>query len=100
MAKKPAKLQEKAELMDFLDFIDNEDNYDDGYEGTALIEIMSNVVEISNCQMAMSLELTKLIVGNDNSPKKDDHVLAAFKKATQAVSDNFNLQNLIKQLQI
>ena len=56
--KTPLKVHEE-EIFDFSDISD------DTYDEETMIGVMSGMLEASNNQMMMAIELTKLIVGNN-----------------------------------
>lgn len=92
--KKPLEKQEELpELFDFSDM-----SYDEAYDQDDMMGIMHGMLEASNNQMLIALELTKLIVSNDTVDNREEQVLSAFKKATQVVSENVALKNLIEQM--
>lgn len=92
--KKPVEKQEELpELFDFSDM-----SYDEAYDQDDMMGIMHGMLEASNNQMLIALELTKLIVSNDTVDNREEQVLSAFKKATQVVSENVALKNLIEQM--
>ncbi len=60
---------------------------------------MSGVLETVNNQIKMGLELTKLIVENTNKANlSEDEIHSIFKRATKAVSDNHNLNEIFDKL--
>lgn len=88
MAKKNTlKVQEE----DIFDFIDAHNSYDE----ETMVGIMSGMLEASNNQMMMAIELTKLIVANGPVKNMEDHVFSVFKKATRVIGDNFALKNIM-----
>lgn len=85
-------VQKHDELEDALDF-----DYMSS-ENEAMAGIMSGILEASNNQMMMAIELTKLIVANNAVKNMEDHVFSVFKKATKVVGENFALKKLLEQL--
>ena len=93
MAKKNTLKVHEEEIFDFSGMSD--DGYDDG----TMIGVMSGMLEASNNQMMMAIELTKLIVGNNPVKNMEDHVFSVFKKATKVIGENFALKNIMEQMQ-
>ena len=93
MAKKNTLKVREEEIFDFSDMSD--DAYDEG----TMIGVMSGMLEASNNQMMMAIELTKLIVGNNPVKNMEDHVFSVFKKATKVIGENFALKNIMEQMQ-
>lgn len=92
MAKKnQLKKQESFEVTPFDDFDDEE------YSNDAMAGMMSGMLDASNHQMMMAIELTKLIVGNSNVKNMEEHVFSVFKNAVKVVGENFALKNLMEQ---
>lgn len=100
MAKKNALKVREEEIFDFHDMSD-----DDAYDDETMIGVMSGMLEASNNQMMMAIELTKLIVANNPvkniDPVKniEDHVFSVFKKATKVIGENFAMKNIMEQMQ-
>jgi len=93
MAKKNALKVREEEIFDFSDMSD--DAYDEG----TMVGVMSGMLEASNNQMMMAIELTKLIVANNPVKNMEDHVFSVFKKATKVIGENFALKNIMEQMQ-
>lgn len=64
-----------------------------------MVGIMSGMLEASNNQMMMAIELTKLIVANNPVKNMEDHVFSVFKKATRVIGDNFALKSIMEQIE-
>jgi hypothetical protein len=94
MAKKNALKAREEEIFSFHEMSD-----EDAYDEEAMLGVMSGMLEASNNQMMMAIELTKLIVGNNPVKNMEDHVFAVFKKATKVIGDNFALKNIMDQIQ-
>jgi hypothetical protein len=93
MAKNKKVIQEEFE--EVFDFSDMDDMYDDG----AMSEVMQILMESSNHQMKMAVELTKLIVENNLAKNADaDAVFSLFKKASKVISETHNLNVLMEEL--
>lgn len=94
MAKKnPVKVRDE----DVFDF--NEMSYVDSCDQETMVDVMSGMLEASNNQMMMAIELTKLIVANTPVKNMEDHVFSVFKKATKVIGENFALQKIMEQIQ-
>jgi hypothetical protein len=93
MAKKNALKVREEEVFDCSDTSD--DIYDEG----TMVGVMSGMLEASNNQMMMAIELTKLIVGNNSVKNMEEHVFSVFKKATKVIGENFALKNIIEQIE-
>jgi len=93
MAKKNALKVREEEIFDFSDMSD--DAYDEG----TMVGVMSGMLEASNNQMMMAIELTKPIVANNPVKNMEDHVFSVFKKATKVIGENFALKNIMEQMQ-
>ena len=93
MAKKNTLKVCEEEIFDFSDMSD--DAYDEG----TMVGVMSGMLEASNNQMMMAIELTKLIVANNPVKNMEDHVFSVFKKATKVIGEHFALKNIMEQMQ-
>jgi hypothetical protein len=69
------------------------------FEDDSMSEIMNNMLETSNNQMLIALELTKLIATNNPVKNMEDHVFSVYKKATKLVAENFPLKKLLEQIE-
>lgn len=99
MAKKNSLKKQDKELSVY-DFSDDAYTYDDAYDQGTMVGVMSGMLEASNNQMMMAIELTKLIVANNNPVKNmEDHVFSVFKKATKVIGENFALKNIMEQME-
>lgn len=65
------------------------------YPEDGMSDVMNGMLDASNQQMSIALELTKLIVGNNPT---EEQVFSVFKKATQVVGDNFALKKLLEHI--
>ncbi|MFA5959978.1 MAG: hypothetical protein WC785_05630 [Tatlockia sp.] len=96
MAKKNT-IKKQDELPDVFDFSDM--SYDDSYDQEAMVDVMSGMLDASNSQMMMAIELTKLIITNNPMKTTEEDVFSVFKKATQVIGENFALKNIMEQMQ-
>ena len=95
MTKKNTLKAREEEIFSFHDMSDDDNAYDE----EAMIGVMSGMLEASNNQMMMAIELTKLIVANNPVKNMEDHVFSVFKKATKVIGENFALKNIMEQMQ-
>lgn len=97
MAKKNS-LKKRNEELSVYDF--SHDSYEDeAYDHGTMVDVMSGMLEASNNQMMMAIELTKLIVGHNPVKNMEEHVFSVFKKATQVIGENFALKNIMEQIE-
>lgn len=89
--KNTLKVREEA----LFDFSDTSNACDE----ETMVGIMSGMLEASNNQMMMAIELTKLIVANNPVKNMEDHVFSVFKKATRVIGDNFALKSIMEQIE-
>ena len=94
MAKKNTVKVRDEDIFDF-----NEMSYEDSYDQDAMVGVMSGMLEASNNQMMMAIELTKLIVANNPVKNMEEHVFSVFKKATKVIGESFALKNIMEQIQ-
>lgn len=94
MAKKNTVKVRDEEIFDF-----NDMSYEDSYDQDTMMGVMSGMLEASNNQMMMAIELTKLIVANNPVKNMEEHVFTVFKKATKVIGENFALKNIMEQMQ-
>jgi hypothetical protein len=85
-----------AKTVDFFDYEAAEADID----AELAAGFMSGVLEATNNQSKMGLELTKLIVENSNKGKNftEDEIYSIFNRATKVVLDNHNLNALLDKL--
>jgi len=89
---KTNKLAQKEEFFDF-------NEYNDSPGDEVVAGFVSGMIEASNNQAKMALELTKLIVNNAPSDKIDEKfVFSVFEKANKVVSKNQSLPELLKKV--
>lgn len=97
MAKKNS-VKKRDEELSVYDF--SHDSYDDeAYDHGTMVGVMSGMLEASNNQMMMAIELTKLIIANNPVNNMEDHVFSVFKKATKVIGENFALKNIMEQIE-
>ena len=83
---------EEKELDDEFHFLDSPDD-------EMMAGLMEGLIESSNHQMLMAIELTKLIVSkNANQNMTDEHVFSSFKRASKVIAENFPLKELFEKL--
>ena len=93
MTKKNALKKQDDDLIDFENML-----YEESYDEDTMLGIMGSMLEASNNQMMMAIELTKLIVANDPVKKSEDQVFSTFRKATKVIGENFALKNIMEQV--
>lgn len=89
MAKNNA-LKKHKELEDVFDF---SETMDPSYDDELMAGVMNGMIEASNNQMMLAIELTKLAV--EKSTAKDmneDDVFSIFKKASGVIAESFPLK--------
>lgn len=86
--KKPGKKQE--------DFFDVMPFGNDDYSDDMMVDVMGSMLEATNNQMTMALELTKLIVANSQVKDMEEYVFSIFKKAVKVVGENYPLKNIME----
>lgn len=92
MAKNSIIKKHHPELEDDFDFL--EDVPADGI----FAGMVSGLIEASNHQTTMAIELTKLVVSkNTDNSMTEDKIFSTFKKATKVIADNFSLKTLMAQ---
>ena len=94
MAKKNTVKVRDEDIFDF-----NDMSYDDSYDQDTMMGVMSGMLEASNNQMMMAIELTKLIVANNPVKNMEEHVFSVFKNATKVIGENFALKKIMEQMQ-
>ena len=75
-----------------------EDDFDCSEElsaDEAMIDMMSSLIDASNNQTMMAIELTKLVVAKSpDQNMTEDKIFAAFKQASKIMSESFPLKPL------
>ena len=75
---------------DFSEFMDSSDN-------EMMAGVMSGLIEASNNQMTLAIELTKLAIKkNPAESMNEDEVFSIFRKASGVINDNFPLKKLME----
>lgn len=86
------KIAAKEEIvvndLDFSDFMHSYDEDD-------MMSALSGLIDASNQQMTIALELTKLIAGND---KSEEQVFSIYKKAAKLVCENYSLKTMLQEV--
>ena len=91
MAKNNPLKKYTEELQDDFDFSDDMESPSD----EALAGMMSGIIEASQHQQIMAIELTKLVVGKSSAEgMNEEAVFSVFKRASKVVSENFPLKDL------
>ena len=95
---KKNSIKKRDEELSAYDF--SHDSYDDeAYDHGTMVGVMSGMLEASNNQMMMAIELTKLIVAHNPVKNMEDHVFSVFKKATKVIGENYALKNIMEQIE-
>jgi hypothetical protein len=93
---KNTMLKKHKEVEDDLDF---SGMFDQSYDDEAMAGIMHGLIEASNNQMILAIELTKLAVEKISSKDiNENDVFSIFKKATAVISESFPLKELMENL--
>lgn len=72
---------------------------DPSYDDEAMAGVMNGLIEASNNQMMLAIELTKLAV--EKSTAKDineDDIFSVFKRASGVIAESFPLKALLEKL--
>jgi hypothetical protein len=99
MAKKNKLQVADGDVFAFDDIEYGDMGYDDAYDEDTMLGAMNGMLEASNHQLTMAIELTKLIVANNPVKNMEDHVFSVFKKATKVISENSTLKNIMDQIE-
>lgn len=94
-------LKKHQEVEDDFDFpLSGPGMMDMPFDEEVMAGIMTGLIEASNNQMLLAIELTKLAVDKSYSPKdiNVDDVFSIFKKASEVIADSFPLKTLMEQL--
>jgi hypothetical protein len=81
-------LKKYDELLD-VDFSDEMEPSDETIAG-----MMSGMIEASQHQQIMAIELTKLVVGKNSDNMSEENVFSVFNRASKVVAENFPLKEL------
>lgn len=69
------------------------------YDDETMAGVMSGLIEASNNQMMLAIELTKLALDkNTSKDMKEDDVFSIFKKASGVIAESFPLKSLLENL--
>ncbi len=91
------KHREKVVETDFDDDFDFSELMDSSYDDEMMAGVMSGLIEASNNQMTLAIELTKLAVEkNPAQSMHEDEVFSIFKKASGVINDNFPLKKMLE----
>lgn len=86
---KSKSLKKEHELFD-VDFVRDFSSPND----EVIAGMMAGLIEASNHQQKMAIELTRLVVEKSNEPINEEKVFSAFKRASKVVIENFPLKEL------
>lgn len=92
---KNAALKKYQELEDNFGFSEDMESFGD----EAMAGMMSGLIEASNNQMMLAIELTKLAVEKSSAKDMDEEdVFSVFKKASGVIAESFPLKALWEKL--
>lgn len=90
MAKNNTIKKYKEELNDDYDFSDDMEPQSD----EVIAGMMTGMIEASQHQQVMAIELTKLVVGKNSDNMSEENVFSVFKRASKVVAESFPLKEL------
>lgn len=91
MARNNAVKKQKEIFEDDFDFTEMEHT---SHDDEVMAGIMSGMIEASNNQMLLALELTKLALDKTTKEMNEDDVFITFKKASGVIAERFPLHAL------
>ncbi|NSL17256.1 hypothetical protein HRQ65_02510 [Tatlockia micdadei] len=94
MAKNKIAKKEQLALDDDFEFMFNDDLSSFGEED--MTSAINGLINASNQQMKIAFELTKLIVGSNNT---EDQVFSVYQKALKIVCENYSLKTMLKEFE-
>lgn len=98
MAKNNMLKKFEIEMEDDLELDDGFDFSGEYPETEGFSAMMSSLIEASNHQTSMAIELAKLVIEKHPDQKiPEDKIFAIFKKASKVVADSFPLKTLLEQ---
>ncbi len=77
---------------DFQDFFQSPDNDE------AIAGFMHGVIEASNNQMNLAIELTKLVVNKNPNNMREEDIFSTFKRASDVIANTTPLNGLLDEL--
>lgn len=93
LIKKQPQIEEDFDYSDIMD--------SDYYDEETMEGMMGEMIDASNNQIVLAMELTRLAVENSASEcANPDEVLSIFKKASGVVAESFPLAALLSKLQM
>jgi len=93
MAKNKAMKNQHDDDLDFSEYL--EPSFEDE---SMILDGMNNLIEASNNQMMLAIELTKLVVTHtDGKGRNVEEVFAIFQKASELVAENLPLKSLLER---
>ncbi|MDQ5920112.1 MAG: hypothetical protein QG673_168 [Pseudomonadota bacterium] len=97
MSKNKALRKYEPELTDSLELDADFDFEEDAHIGDGIAGIMNGLIETSNHQATIAMELTKLVVAKNPQAMTEDKIFSAYERAFRTVSDNSPLKSLLEQ---
>lgn len=67
------------------------------HDDEVMAGIMSGMIEASNNQMLLALELTKLALDKTTKEMNEDDVFSTFKKASGVIAERFPLHTILEK---
>lgn len=89
------KKRDNAILEDEFDFQNIFQSHEDD---EAIAGIMHGIIEASNNQMTLAVELTKLVVNKNTNNMHEEEVFSIFKKASNVIATCNPMKGLMEQL--
>jgi len=97
MTKNKVLKKHEAELVDHLEF-DDFDFPAGSPSGEDFAGMIEGLIDASNHQTTVALELTKLVVAKSpDQTMTEDKIFATFKRASKVVHDSYPLKSLLEQ---
>lgn len=80
------------------DEFDIQDIFQPHENDEAIADFMHGVIEASNNQMTLAVELTKLVVNKNTNNMNAEEVFSVFKKASDLIANSTPMKGLLEQL--
>lgn len=80
------------------DDFDFQDIFQSGENDEAIAGFMHGIIEASNNQMTLAVELTKLVVNKSTNNMNEDEIFVVFKKASDVIANSTPMKGLMGQL--
>ena len=96
MAKNNAIKKQQQIIEDDFDF---PEMIDSSYDDEVMTGIMNGMVEASNNQMLLALDLTKLALDKNSKEMNEDEVFSIFNKASEVIYERYPLRKLMEKFE-